>query len=84
MNKKGFYLRIAREKKGLTQQKLARLLYLSRETISAYETGHRQIPCEVWARAIQVLGDKRMAKVWCEECPIYRVHQVHKKEKVIA
>lgn len=37
--KKGDRIRLLREKKGLTQEELAKLLYTKRQTISKYEKG---------------------------------------------
>jgi transcriptional regulator with XRE-family HTH domain len=52
---------IARESAGMTQEKAAELIYISVESIKAYETDRRLPPNDVVAKMVEVYGSRYLA-----------------------
>ena len=77
----GEQLRIAREKKGMTQQTLADQLFVSRQSVSRWERGERYpdlITTKNLSRILDVsldtlLSGKEMVK-WRKELPLLKIN----------
>jgi transcriptional regulator with XRE-family HTH domain len=69
-SKLGEVLREEREKLGITQRELARVLAVDRAMISRYETGAAQMPHDLLCRAVGALGSNKLRTQACFECQI--------------
>jgi DNA-binding XRE family transcriptional regulator len=61
-NTKGFMHKY-RKKLGLTQEQMAKKLYLSYNTYLSYEHGVRQAPVDVCIRVLELSGEKNDYKI---------------------
>ncbi|MDI6872564.1 MAG: helix-turn-helix transcriptional regulator [Bacillota bacterium] len=62
-------LRSERELRRLTQEALARRVFVHVSTIKGYEAGVRAVPDEVAGRLAQALKSPRLAVTHCHNCP---------------
>lgn len=68
--KLGEVLRNERSRKGLSQERLAKVCLVDRTSISNYERGMTDIPSDVLCRAIRALRSEALRAQACFECPI--------------
>ncbi len=69
-SKIGEVMREERERLGITQRELARVLNVDRAMISRWENGVCAMPHDVACRAIHALGSNKMRTTYCFECGI--------------
>lgn len=67
---RGWSLKIAREKRGYSQQEFASVLNVSPSLLCMMESGKRNIPIDIWVTACLRLCKPNMLHSWCEGCPI--------------
>lgn len=79
----GEQLRKAREEKGMTQQTLAEKLYVTRQTVSRWESGDR-FPDLVTAKRISQVLEVSISKLFSEEEPVVIVERTQVIEDPIA
>ena len=58
------YLTELRNKKGLSQEEVAKLIDVARSTYACYETGDREPNLETMGRIAKVLGEKDLVKLF--------------------
>ena len=58
------YLAELRNKKGLSQEEVAKLIDVARSTYACYETGDREPNLETMGRISKVLGEKDLVKLF--------------------
>ena len=70
MSRLGEIMQEERERRGVSQKELARVVGVDRSMISHYELGRRTIPHDVLCSSVRALGSNKLRIQACFECQI--------------